>query len=220
MQAYRAPTGLTNLLTFLISATFMTTWLPFLRAIFDGESYQWGTNYFGLLFYGAGVNSDFIYVVIQLLFYSSLMISMYWVQNRTWYYGLLVLWFVNFFGNLISDIVINGDTMFHGETMNVHISITWIVLPLSFLAMLLVYGIIRTDKSGQEQSIPWSIQNTRLLFIILGPLPIQAILFASGEPHGLTDQIGVIISIAQCFFIPFILRPYLNKQIASAINAN
>ncbi|MFZ1808329.1 MAG: ubiquinol cytochrome C oxidoreductase, partial [Cyclobacteriaceae bacterium] len=175
-------------------------------------SYQWGTNYFGFLIYGAGVNLDFIYVVAQLLFYSALMVSMYWVRNRTIYHTLLGVWFINFFGNLIADIVINGDTMFNGDTLNVHISITWIVLPLSFLALILIFLVIRADKNADEQLTSWTVKNRTLLIMILGPLPIQAILFAAGEPHGITDQIGVIISIIQCFLIPIILRPQLIKS--------
>lgn len=216
LQAYRTPNTLTNILTVLISLTFMTTWLPFLRAIFDGASYEWGTVYFGFLFYGAGVNLDFIYVVAQLLFYATLMISMYWARNRTFYHVLLGVWLINFFGNLISDIVINGDTMFNGETLNVHISITWIVLPLSVLAMLLVFFVIRADRNAEEQYIPWAARNKNLLVMILGPLPIQAVLFAIGEPHGITDQIGVIISIIQSFLIPIILRPQSMTSVSFA----
>jgi len=220
LQAYRTPNTLTNILTFLISLTFMTTWLPFLRAIFDGASYEWGTTYFGFLIHGAGVNLDFIYVVVQLLFYASLMISMYWVRSRTTYYALLGVWFINYFGNLISDIVINGDTMFHGETLNVHISITWIIVPLSLLALLLIFFVIRADGNAEEQTIPWTAKNKTLLLVILGPLPIQGVLFATGEPHGITDQVGVIISILQSFLIPIILRPQLVKPKAAVSYAS
>lgn len=218
LQAYRTPNTLTNILTFLISLTFMTTWLPLLRATFDGASYQWGTQYFGFLFYGSGVNIDFIYVVVQFLFYSALMVSMYWVRNRTIYHSLLVVWLINYFGNLVSDIIINGDTMFHGDTMNVHISITWIIVPLSIAAMMLVFFVIRADRSAEEQIISWSSKNKTLLLIILGPLPIQAVLFAMGEPHGITDQIGVIISILQSFLIPTFLRPYVVKEEKAAVS--
>jgi hypothetical protein len=66
-------------------------------------------------------------------------------------------------------------------------------------------------RAGNE-AIVWSRRNTILALIILGPLPIQAILLATGEPHGLTDKIGVLISIAQCFVIPFIVRPYRSRK--------
>jgi hypothetical protein len=213
--AYRNPTKLKSLLTFIISITFMIVWLPFLRAIFDGESYHWGTNYFGYMIHGAGVNSDFIFVIIQLLFYVALAFSMYWIQNRKVFYGLLLVWFTNVFGNLLYDIVANGDTMFHGDTLNVHISITWIVVPLSALALILIFFVIKQDIDQKEVSIEWNAMNRNLAYFILGPLVIQAILFAVGEPHATTDEIGVIISLVQNFALPFIVRPY-NKSLKVA----
>lgn len=216
--AYRSSTKLTSILTFIMSLTFMIVWLPFLRAIFDGSSYQWGTVYYGLSIHGAGVNADFIFVVIQLLFYTALFFSIYWVRNRVWFYGLLIIWYFNVFGNFISEIIMNGDTMFHGDTLNVHISLTWIIIPLSLLALTLVYFVIRADRRAEEQYILWSKKNRVLLYIILGPLPVQAVLFAIGEPHGITDQIGVIMSIIQSFAIPEILRP--NKVMVSSAVAN
>lgn len=131
-----------------------------------------------------------------------------------WSIGRLVCQF--FFGNLISDIIIHGDTMFHGDTMGIHISIAWIVGPLSLVAVMLIYFVIKADIRAEEQYVPWSAKNTKLMIMILGFLPIQAVLFAIGEPQGLTDQIGVIMSITQCYLIPLFLRPYsLNNQKAS-----
>jgi len=205
--AYRKTTGLKTFLSVIVSLTFMIVWLPFLRAIFDGSSYHWGTEFFGMGFYGSGVNADFIFIIIQLLFYAALIISFYWVKNRNLFYGLLGLWFINVFGNLLADIMINGDTMFHGDTLNVHLSITWIVVPLSVLALVIIGLVIREDQRMEDVSLEWNHRNRMMMFIILGPVPIQAVLFAIGEPHGITDQIGVIISILQSFLIPMIIRP-------------
>lgn len=215
--AYRKNSGLKTLLSVIVSITFLIVWLPFLRAIFDGSSYNWGTEYFGFDIYGSGVNIDFIFVIIQLLFYAVFMISFYWVKNRNWFYGFLGLWFINVFGNLISDILINGDTMFHGDTLNVHLSITWIVVPLSLLALVLIIFVIKEDLKAEEELISWSPKNRLMLFVILGPLPVQGLLFAMGEPHGITDQIGVIISILQCFLIPLIMRPRASNTVAQQI---
>lgn len=133
---------------------------------------------------------------------------MYRVQNRQVYYVLLLLWFVHVFGNLLADIAINGDTTFEGDTLGISISLFWIVLPLSVLALLLVLRAIRADRRATPQLIPWSAKNRKMLWLILCILPIQAVLLASGKPHGLTDQIGVILTIVQCFLLPLIVRPY------------
>ncbi len=212
LTAYRRPTLWKNILAFMISLTFMIVWLPFIRSIFDGASYPWGTQYFGYVFYGNGITADFVFVILQLLFYVSLMYAIYRVRERSIFYGLLILWFVNVFGNLLYDIAVNGDTMFHGETLNVHISLTWIVLPLSAIALFVIYKVIREDSRALAVNDPWTRKNTLLFWLILGPLPIQALLLATGEPDGTTDQIGVIISILQCFLLPFIYSPYKTKS--------
>jgi hypothetical protein len=209
--AYRGTSKLKTIFSILMSLTFMIVWLPFLRAIFDGESYLWGLTYYGLNINGAGVAfPDFFFIIIQLFFYGLLFYGLYWMQNRKLYYALLILWFLNVFGNLIADIIINGDTMFHGDTLNVHISITWIILPLSALALLLIYFILKADTKENETAIPWSPRNKMLMLFILGPVVIQGVLFAIGETSGTTDQIGVIMSIIQCFLIPLIFRPKVN----------
>lgn len=206
--AHRSSSRLSTWLTLIVSLTFMLVWLPLLRSLFDGSSYQWGMNYFGFQLQGAGITPSYMFLVVQLVFYVALFVSMYRVQNRKVYYVLLLLWFVHVFGNLLADIAINGDTRFEGDTLGVSISLFWIVLPLSALALLLIFLAIRADGRATPQSIPWNAKNRTLLWLILGPLPIQAILLASGEPHGVTDQIGVVLTIVQCFLLPLVVRPY------------
>jgi hypothetical protein len=134
--------------------------------------------------------------------------SFYWFRNRTVHYVLLGLWWIHVFGNLLFDIAAYGDTEFHGDTLNVHLSLSMIVIPLGVIALALLVLAIRKDFKSDLSAIPWSRRNRRLALLVFGPLPIQAILLATGEPHGATDQIGVLISIAQCFLIPFVVRPY------------
>lgn len=208
--AYRTPNIWTNLLSVFISITFMIVWLPFIRSLFDGTSYVWGTQYFGFLITGAGLSLSFLFLIVQLALYAAVIIGLYRMENRTQYGVLLFIWWVNVFGNFIFDIVKNGDSMFHGDTLNVHVSITAIILPLAALAVFLIIMVLRTEK--ESVSISWVKKNTTLLNIFLAMLPVLFILFFSGEPHGITDQIGVIIAIAQCFYIPLIFRPYGYKH--------
>jgi hypothetical protein len=205
--AYRKPTGWSTFLSVLISLTFMITWLPFIRSSFDGDSYVWGTAFFGTQMSGAGFGGDYPFLVFQLLFYCSLFASLFWAKNRLIYYVLLVVWYITVFGSFIADIIVNGDQMFHGDTLNVHISITWIIVPLAILALILIGVVIRSDMKASKETIPWNSKNTFWMLLILSPLPVQAFLLAYGEPHDITDQIGVLISIVQCFLIPIFLRP-------------
>lgn len=219
MIARRRPTVWTNILMFLLSTTFMLVWLPLVRSLFDGVSYQWGLEYFGIMISGRGITPSYLFLVVQFALFAGLFLGTYHWQNRKLFYGLLVIWWIHVFGNLIFDIIKNGATMFHGDTMDVHISLTYIIVPLAIFSLFVIIQIIRTDTRYLAE-LPWSDMNKILLIVTFAPLPAQGILLAMGEPHGVTDQIGVVISILQCFLIPFILKPYVLKgQVIPGFNS-
>ncbi|MDN5205249.1 ubiquinol cytochrome C oxidoreductase [Fulvivirgaceae bacterium BMA10] len=215
LTAYRQNNLPFNILNIIVSFSFLVVWLPLLRALFDGLSYRWGTTYFGIAFNGRGLTMDYLFLILQLIFFAVLFLSFYWFRKRKLFYGLLVVWFIHVFGNLLFDIIKNGDHMFHGDTLNVHVSLSAIIIPLSLIAAVLIILSIWKDMNSNEVSISWSKRNRLLAFIVFGPLPIQAIFFATGKPHNITDQIAVIVAIIQCFAIPFILRPDKKEITAS-----
>ena len=207
--AYRRSHWLTNLLLFVVSLTFVLTWLPLLRCTFDGQSYSWGMTYFGQTFMSKGLQGDIWFLMVSLLLFLALFYSAYWSRNRGWFYGLSVVWFVHFWGNLLSEILLEGDALFHGDTLDVHVSIAMIIIPLSLLAAVLIALVIRHDRTAEEVQIPWSGSNRRwMILFLLAPLPIQVLFFATGTPHGTTDEIAVIVTILQAlaFFTLFLPR--------------
>lgn len=209
--AVRLNNRLFNSLLIFSGITFMLVWLPLIRCLFDGKSYSWGQDYFGFSFRSSGVEPDYFILIPFLLFFIAFFYSFYWIKNRKVFYVLMILWWIHTFGNLLFMILRDGDSTFHGDTLNVHISISMIVVPLSILALLLILGIILKDKKLKEVATQWNRRNTIKALIILGPLPLQAIMFATGEPHGLTDEISVIIAILQSFLIPTIFFPSKQK---------
>lgn len=206
--AYRNRNGLITALLFIIAFTFLIVWLPLLRSVLDGDTYEWGLDYFGTFISGAGITLSLIFLLIQLVFYVVLFWSVFRVKNRIVAYVLVVLWWIHIFGNLLREIIVEGDTMFHGETLNVHVSLSMLVIPLSVITGLIIALWMRKDMRSADMSIPWSRRNTNMALIILGPLPIQAVLLYFGEPHATTDEIGVLITILQCMLIPLIFFPY------------
>lgn len=207
--AYRSPNTWSRVLAFLISVTFMIVWLPFIRSLFDGDTYQWGMTYFGFQIHGAGLTPSFSFLIIQLAFYVALIGGLYRMKNRMMYQVLLAFWWVNVFGNLLFDIAVNGDTMFHGDTLNVHLSISMIVIPLSLLALLAIILFVRSESAATlEAPHAWNNKNKQLALFFLLSLPVVFVLLFFGEPHALTDEIGVLIAIAHCFYVPIIFRPF------------
>ncbi|MEO0570628.1 MAG: ubiquinol cytochrome C oxidoreductase [Bacteroidota bacterium] len=199
--------SLFNILMFSIAFTFPVVWLPFLRCLFDGKSYSWGQTYFGKQLYSEGIAPDYIWLIIFLVFYVFLFYSFYWLGKRIIFYVLLLIWWLHSFGNLWYDIIKNGDTMFHGDTLNVHISLTGVIAPISIVAAVLIIMVILKDRKMPDFGIAWGKRNTFWAFIILGPLVAQIFLFVMGEPHGTTDEIGVVIAILQALLFPLIFLP-------------
>lgn len=204
----RSPHRAHNLLLHVMAFTFMLVWLPLLRSAFDGPSYQWGTNYFGIFFSGKGITADYLFLLIQFLFYAALFASIYWIRNRTITYVLTGIWFVHVFGNIIVSIAQDPDASFRGDTLGVNVPLLYIVIPLVLLAGALLYWMIRVDGRHAEVSIPWNKRNRLMALLVFGPLPLQWILLHVGDPPSTIDKIGVLITILQCLSIPFVLKPY------------
>ena len=190
----------------------MLTWLPLLRCLFDGASYRWGQDYFGIVLASEGVSADYFALIIFLAFYLCLFISTYWIKNRIVFYLMLIWWWIHSFGSLIFLIIRDGDTFFHGDTMDVHVSLSAVVIPLAIFAAVLIIMAIIKDRKMPDVTIPWGRRNKKWLWFILAPLALQIPLFAFGEPHGLTDEIGVIIAILQSILFPLIFIPESNPK--------
>lgn len=205
--AIRKSNKLFNSLMIFSGITFMLVLLPLLRCLFDGNTYSWGQSYFGTSFNSTGIEQDYFILIPFLILYLLYFYSFYWVKKRVIFYVMLAWFWIFNFGNLIFDIVKNGDTMFHGDTLNVHISISSIIIPLSIIFLIWIIAIIIKDAKMKDVSIPWSKRNNRKAILILGVLPLQAILYATGEPHGLTDEVSVIITIVQSFLFGIIFIP-------------
>lgn len=209
--AYRKSQLPYTLLLILIGITFMLVWLPLLRCLMDGTSYQWGMDFYGRQFSSAGLSTDYLFLVVQLVFFVGLFYSFFWVKNRNIFYGMLGLWFLNTLGNFLFGLIKDGDAMFHGETLGVHISVSSIVITLACIALACIAWVISKDRRQEESAIPWGRRNRIWAIIVLIPLPFQWIMFATGKPHETTDEIAVLIAIAQAFLIPFIFEPKVDR---------
>ena len=64
-MSYRGARRLHVLLMSWITLTFVTGWLPFVRGVMDGPTYQWGGGLFAWNFSGAGTGGDFWYAALM-----------------------------------------------------------------------------------------------------------------------------------------------------------
>lgn len=189
-----------NLLLFFTGLTFMTSWLPFLRGLLDGPSYEWGSSFFGKQFSGAGTGGDYYYILMNVVAGLLLMVSFYWIRQRWVFYGLLIVWYGSMIANAFYEVLAGQGYMFHGDTLNIHLNLAYVILPIMILAGVLAGYVIHKD-SGIRFQANWVKKNGYWLAALLLPLPFQYFLLSGGEPHGLTDQIGVVLALLQVVFL-------------------
>ena len=194
-----------NALFYLTALSFVFTWLPFIRGLFDGESYQWGTTYFGQSFGGKGIGGDYYLLIIKVMLGLSLFYAGYKSPKRWLFYLLLGFWFVPLLTSNIYDMATSPeDFEFHGDTLGVHLSIIYPFAVYALCVIVLIYLVLRQDiKTPLHNSLPI---NRKWLIGLAAFLPVQFALLRFGDMTSIYDVVGVLITIGQCLLIPKIFQ--------------
>lgn len=192
--------------------SFISTWLPFIRSIFDGESYMWGKGFLNFKFTGNGLNGDFFYLIIDVTIGLFLIYSIFFNRKRWQMYLSAIIWFGSILINVIYRVIYEGGYPFHGDTIGLRINLEKVLIPFLTLMFFLIFFLIYKKEESITKA-QWSSTNKKLLIIGLSLLPIQFLLFSTGDPHGTTDIIGVIISVLQVLFLNFIFKYYRQSDL-------
>lgn len=194
--------------------TMVIVWLPLIRGLMDGESYQWGSSFWGFQVGGQGVRGQYWLLLLQALFGITLL-YLGWRGARHPFHWLLLLWHIPLGVQAIYDAISSPeDYRFRGDTLGVDVSLAW-VGPLLFggFALLTVLWVIRDLRKGRQKAAPeWGRANYVLLLIAVSLLPVQFLLLRFGEQHGPRDQVGVILTMLQWVLINLGLFPWLRSS--------
>ena len=192
----------------LLAWTALTTlifWLPLVRSLMDGDSYEWG--FFGLA--GRGLHGDLWLPALGV----ALALSIRWLGwrgARMPFHILLLLWLVPA-GTAATWLSIANpdDFRFRGDTMGIDVSLAPVgILLCGGFAVLAAFWVARDLRSGRRREAPpWTRTNKVLGFGLLALLPIQLVLLRFGQPQSTQDQIGVVITILQWLLLGAALRP-------------
>jgi hypothetical protein len=188
------------------SLTTIVFWLPLVRGAFDGVTYEWG----GFGFSGRGTGGDYWFVLSASILAIALQ-HLAWRGPRAAFYALFGGWHSYLaFTTTAAAIADPASLRFQGETLGVDVSFA-IAAPvfMGAAAALVLFWMVRDARSGRSRAAltAWSQRNTRWVLTLAALLPMQLVLLRVGEPHGTTDQIGVLVTMAQWFLLSFALRP-------------
>ncbi len=184
------------------------TWLPLIRILMDGASYSWGVQYFGLQFYAEGIGPDMWVLVVQLIIGGGLL----WTASRMkrkFLRPLLLIWLGFLAFDALFSVLRGDEMMFHGDTLNIHLNVTWIFLALhgGFFLLSLIWAW-RDREMDVAGVYPSHNRRTKICAILAALIvPAQIPLLAFGEPHATTDEIGVILTMIQWALIVIALYP-------------
>ena len=185
--------------------TTLTFWLPFVRTLMDGDTYEWGFAGFS----GRGLDGDFWFPALG----AALALAIRWFGwrgARMPFHILLLLWLVPLgAGAVYLSLTRPEDFRFKGDTLGIDVSLVPVGLLLfGGMAVLALFWVIRDLRSGRRREPPpWTRTNKLFLGCLVGLLPIQFLLLRFGEPHGTTDQIGVVLTILQWMLFGVAVRP-------------
>ena len=190
--------------------TLIIVWLPLVRGLMDGNSYQWGYSFFGFQLGGRGLHGDYWFLLLQIAF-GLVLLYLGWRGARQPFHWLLLLWNIQLgLQAIYNALAFPEDYRFRGDTLGVDVSLAW-VGPLLFggFALLSIFWVVRDIKGGQQRTVPqWTPANRLLLLIAVGLLPFQFVLLRYGPQHGPGDQVGVILTMLQWALINLGLFPW------------
>ena len=188
-------------------------WVP-IRCVMDGAVFRWANTFGTAVISGTGMGGHFPILVLLSAYFVSMM-YLGWRGGRAPFPALLLVWCgVAFAGSLTSAILYPDTYRFRGDTFGIDISLT-IVAPMISGAVLLLVLVWLFNKRRQHRagsSMAWTPRNTRLLLIALSILPLQFVLLRFGAQHGLTDKIGLILTITQWVVVNVALFPWVENE--------
>jgi len=193
------PEQLLRTVLIFTAVTMIVVWLPLIRGVMDGPSYEWGTSFLGKDFSGTGVGGDYWFIVLQAVLCLAT-IYFGWRGARQPFHWLLMIWIVpSLITAVYNAIKFPDEYRLKGDTMGLDISLAWIGPAFWLILFLLAVAWIAKDlRTRVERPMPsWTRRNTFLMVLVFALLPVQFFLLRSGGGTDSKDQIGVVLTIAQ-----------------------
>ena len=184
-------------------------WLVTYRLTLEGNTYSWGAEYFGRMFHSSGLARPDFLVVYTLLAVS---LAILW-QLRRHHFRVaapaLAACMGFFAANAAYQWLAGEPMMFHGDTLNIHVDLSVPFFAFNFgffaLAVLWWWGVRDLPRGAGPR--PLSRARRAVLWACIASTPVQVILLMAGEPHALTDEIGVLMTLAQGALLGWALFP-------------
>ena len=193
-MGYRTARRLHLLLMSWLTLTFLSAWLPTVRGLMDGPSYQWAGSLLGHGFSGAGLSGDYPFVLIKSAFGLALLYFGWRHPGGGFRLGV-VLWMALMLADtLVNVIAAPGDFRLQGDTLGIDVSLA-VAAPTLDATMLALaaYWALRAPALPVP---PLARANFIMLGTAVALLPLQFALLNAGRGQDASDVLGVLLTIA------------------------
>ena len=121
------PEQLLKIVLIFTAVTMLVVWLPLIRGVMDGPSYEWGTSFLGKDFGGKGTGGDYWFVMLQAVLCLATIYFGWRGAQQPCQPGSLMIWIVPSLLNAIYNAVkFPEEYRLKGDTMGLDISLAWI----------------------------------------------------------------------------------------------
>lgn len=192
-MGYRTAKTVHVVLMIWISLIFLGAWLPFLRSLMDGASYQWGARMFGMEFGGAGLSGDFWYALMK----AAMGLAFLWFgwrqPNGKVRYAIAAYLALVFADTMFNVLTAPEAFRFRGDTLGINMSLAFVATLLdgSFLAL----GLWWVARAPELAVAPMGLGNRILIGAAVLLLPVQYYLLSTGVGQQSNDVLGVLLTM-------------------------
>ena len=177
--------------------TFLPAWLITIRGLFDGESYGWGVS---SRIKGRGIGG--YYPIAPVTAANGLtLLALGWRDAGRPFHLMLAAWH----GPLSVAATVasrrNREALrVQGDTLGIDFSLADVAPALLGGVAVGAAALAAVEQNSEAQS--WRrTPDRRLLGLAAAIVPAQFVLLCAGEQNGLTDKLGVLLTIAQWIVI-------------------
>ena len=189
-------------------------WLVFFRLTFEGDSYSWGSEYFGRMFHSSGLSRPDFLIVYGLL--AASLVLIWFLRQQRFRIGAraLVIYLGVFAANALYQSLAGKPVIFNGDTLGVRVNVGIALLVFNVGMFLLALAWWRGVRDVPQGPGPRALTPVRrwIIGLCVAVVPVQLALLMTGEPHGTTDEIGVIVTLCQWALLAYALYPGNNYR--------
>jgi len=196
-----------------LTLAFILAWLPAVRGLLDGPTYEWGLSLFGHQFSGSGTDGDYWFVASEAVL-GIITLYLGWRSPGFFFKAFSLLFSGVWLADAVWSNILTGEgQVFEGATLGVNVSVG--LLFLAFFGLMFMLALVWALFGRLGRPPRWGLANSELLSIAVLLLPVQYLLLSTGEAREFSDQFGVLITMAQWLILSLSFAPFARRPIAA-----